>query len=1082
MKLWTCFLVCWSLISATPVDARVAPAQSANTSATQSTPLALRGPRSAWRPDLGAQELAQEAWQAARDLAATDWQAPEIQALCAQALKRAGLDPLAQEAMGSALRLLKDPALSDGAVRRGRLLLVEADILGLKAALTSAEELGPRPPGVASVDESLPNWDLLAALALHLAEQGAEEARALFERVDRGAPFGVLRAPSLAQMAVAAQLLGDEGAALDYEFAVLDQVPLDWYEYDAEYLPALEILVRGLAQQGVWGSAQACIEESLREVSIDVGLGAAHGLRPAMLHFAEALTQAGQVEALTGWSTSLPDPLLRSTGLALAAEARHAADQKDALASVLAEAEASAAQCSPEHQYWLAQRFLTAGLRETAVRLFDLAERQPALKEYLAKDAVELARVRAAALIVTKPDVAALAKGSGNELQALAIAMAYSFRAGLHEQGLRCYEQLLIPSARADGLAETAKALFGSTLPARQRSEYLTLLVDRARQIETRRDMAHALATIALHLPNLEPEEELFPWILPPTMAGTWSLPSAEQHARAATALQGHLAARGLPQPQLRAQRCRELRCYADGRLYELEGVLAGWPRLYLLLELGPKSALLDGTSRGLLELQAAMPPQLDSDMGLLEYATLFASIIGGPDGRFRVLPNSTPLAELASSGASLPNLAFQAPRILKRLAEGAADVELDLAWAGKVFRAVMTIQADGRATLDRDTPLHPEALALDAESFEASSGAVVRHLPIAAAAQSRLESEPGPAAFEIGLQFALGHGAGGWRCDEDLAVYWLQRATAAGEVGAFHRVADAWARGAGVPANTEQAALWLAHSLQTGYGDSAFELGQWLAQSYSPRRRDQGLQILRQGYELKHARSTCELGRILARGLYGVPIDAPEALRLLEQAADWGSGYAHLNLGLIHTDATLGARNLPRAAEHFTSAAAIDQPLGHYFLGILCANGQGDPREAEALYLTAANADIVAAQVVLALRYESGLGMASGRNLTQARHWASRASTAGHRFGALIHARLLARDPTQPDPSAARSEYQRALTINRPSAALLSFVDPAYLTNDPSARLPGTPLDANAVLATWSAAIEAELKALLDR
>lgn len=1042
--------------------------------------MSLRGPRAAWRPDLGAQELAQEAWRAARDLAATEWQAAEVQALCARALKRAGLDQLAQEALGSALRLLRDPALSDGAVRRGRLLLVEADILGLNAALASAEELGPQPSGVALAGESLPNWDLLAALALHLAEQGAEQAQALFERVDRGAPFGVLRTASLAQMAVTAQLLGDEAAALDYEFAVLDQIPLDWYEYDAEYLPALEILVRGLVRQGSWGSAQACIEEALKEASIDVGLGAGHGLRPAMLRFAEALKEAGLTDSLAKWSLSLTDPLLRSTGLAVAAQAQQAAGQSEALASALAEAEASAAQCSPEHQYWLAQRFQTVGLRDAAVRLFNLAERQPALKDYLANDEVELARVRAAALIVTKPDVADLAKGSGNEVQNLSIGMAYSFRAGLHEQGLRCYEKLLIPSARADGLADTAAALSGSSLPARQRSEYLILLVDRARLIETRIDLARALATIALHLPNLEPEVELFPWSLPPTLGGTWNLPSPEQQTRAAAALNGHLEARGLPLPQLRAQRCRELRCYADGRLYELEGLLAGWPRLYLLLELGQKTALLDGTSRGLLELQRDMPPQLDNDGGLLEYAALFASIVGGQDGRFRQLQDSGPLAELATAGAALPNFAFQAPRVLKRLAAGAAEVELDLAWAGKVFRAVITIQADGRATLDRDTPLHPEALALDAETFEASSGAVVRHLPIAAAAQSRLESEPGPAAFEIGQQFALGHGAGGWRCDEDLAVYWLQRAAAAGEVGAFHRVADAWARGAGVPANTEQAALWLSHSLNTGYGDSAFELGQWLVQSYSPQRRDQGLQILRQGYELQHARSTCELGRILARGLYGVAVDAPEALRLLEQAANWGSGYAHLNLGLIHADATLGARNLPRAAEHFASAAAIDQPLGHYFLGILCANGQGDPREAEALYLTAANADIVAAQVVLALRYESGFGVASGRDLTQARHWANRASTAGHRFGALLHARLLARDPLQPDPNAARSEYQRALTINRPSAALLSFVDPAYLTNDPSARLPGTPLDANATLATWSAAIEAELRVLL--
>lgn len=843
----------------------------------------------------------------------------------------------------------------------------------------------------------------------------------------------------------------------------------------------LSTLVQGhLAVRDVAG-ARECVRQYSRTfsaeglVAMEVGIQLTAILRQAL--------EQGALADVRDLPSEIQSHSSRAEAHALIAMAEAEAGRTDAAREQWAEARKAARENGTPGLCDLAERLQSAGqsaeaagcleeARNAMQRAADAGQRT-AWQRNIGRAEAALGRLDAALTIALElPREPAWVASMRNDLLAdLAVDL---WKHGHVARVLPTLDQLSTADARGRAIRDHAQEFAAVDRPERERAELVAGLVARARQLPLDLLTSALAAIVQSGLAVPRDPSALHPWSLPPCLPGGWKTPTRSDAEAYVRALEASVAADGLAKPAVRALRERALVCYPAGRVIELDGVVEGLPYVYTLLSAGSRTIRVGGTGTAWNALNVATPPRLDSDTALLEYARFYATQIGDNSSRCRVVGDAGELAELVRAGATLPALAIEAPRVLERR-DGSASVQLTLAHQGGLQTARFEVGSNGKMTMHDERSLAGD-LPLDREIFqERTTGGYLRVNAALTKALELLPKERGAGAFELARVYATGFGRGGWSIDEGRANGWLRTAEENERAHAYRDMGTALVRGEGVKADPQAALVWLRAAGDARDFEAGLLLARVLLATRSPRLVTEALDQLEYGVDGEHAESLLEFGLAAHNGTVVTSADPVSGRKLLLRAAARGSGAAALHLGLIAADAVNIPRDVAGALEHFQSAAKLGVPVAWYFLGILRANGHG-PVELgtpEDLYRRAAEADVHAARVVLALRARERAAAehrgVDGSALDHARI----ASTAGHRYGALAEAWILL---DAGDVLAARVAYQRALSLGLPAPTLRSFVDPCYLEGQPA----GVALDAAKRLDEWRASLESRLAARL--
>jgi hypothetical protein len=1033
--------------------------------------------RQALRPDLEAGEMAIEALEAAAaeiGLSTSPLDVAQRLGECAQILSDLGMERDAEDALFFAsLSLDLLTAEQEAEVTAGMIGTVHRT-LGLDEALAWVDAL----------DSAGARADAIARLLDALWDRGdSEQASELLGGLER-AELAEGEAEAWAAFARGFRELGDLAQAESFERAVVESQELSRDPFF--YWPAVRRLVRDALARGDYGRGEALLASMATRLREPYPLSE---VRNEWLAIVDARLLAGQRAGVRAAADLTVDPGLRCAVLARLAEAHRTAGEAELAEDALARAVALAREAGSAELAILAARVHGAGHAALAQELLAEAHaRFLAMKKSGAGSAFDQAAARDGAakelgkayLACGRPGelagVIAEAPFAGADLDELRVTQglqsAQSFDAAEVAAALKHVDGAFSFWIRAMRIGPVARAAALSPMGERDRALLVAELVRRAREIPTPGEASLALAAIVRSgLATARNPSALHPWSLPPSLEGEWTTPDEARSTAVVQVLLQALAEAGLPEPDVRALRACELRCYTDGTLYEVDGLVLDLPYVYLLLSVEGQTIWLGKDAAALHRLHSAHPPLLASEDQLLEYVRFFSGALGYPGGRFRAIEDPAVLEHLRRPGLSLPSLPTVPLRVQERDA-GAARVALRFVAERKLVQSVVRVTSDGRMEMADEATL-ASGLPIDDEVFAEAVGGFQRVRPEVSAPLALLDEDPAKAAFELGLGFATGFGSGPWARDEDVALRWILRAEAAGRAEALREVADVWSKGSGVPADGELCAWWLARAAERGNWQAALELGTWYAGSPSPKRVLEAKALLEQGDGAGHADCTYQLGVLRAFGAAGLDPDLERGRELFERAALAGHARAAVQLGLFYADANGVERDPGAAARWFAKAGELGSSEGWYFLGILRANGFGEPSQGEALeaHLRAAESGLPAAQVVVALRLRSGLGAPGGADRALALQWSAKAAEAGHRFGMLLRALLLA----EGDPAGfeeARALRTRAAGLAQPVPPLRSFVDPGYLVG----QTPGEPLDAVEALDAWRAAIDAEL------
>ncbi len=205
-------------------------------------------------------------------------------------------------------------------------------------------------------------------------------------------------------------------------------------------------------------------------------------------------------------------------------------------------------------------------------------------------------------------------------------------------------------------------------------------------------------------------------------------------------------------------------------------------------------------------------------------------------------------------------------------------------------------------------------------------------------------------------------------------------------------------------------------------------------------------------------------------------------AAAFLRPAAEAGDPAAQALLGQIYLEGGDGIGvDLPQAGRWLRAAASNGDPSGAYALAAVTADGtltppgmdptDSDARTAEAtrLYLVAATAGSVPAQIETGLRYTQGIGTVPNR--VEAARWFREAAQAGNpiaqfNLGALHAAGLLSGGT--PDYAAARPWFEQAAAQGHPDAQ--------YNLGLAAAQGLGQPVDNESAARWFAAAAQADI------
>lgn len=835
-------------------------------------------------------------------------------------------------------------------------------------------------------------------------------------------------------------------------------------------------LVAGRTAVKDFAGARALVEEYARTPGVDFLDEADH----QFVAILERGLAAGSIDSLRDLPARIRTPRARAQAHALVAQAEVRAGREEAaqsqwsLALDAARADGTPALCA------LAAALNAAGRRDQAEAALSEARTGVAKAQDVGQRAAFDFAVGVAAadlghfdeafsVLARAPNEPSyLIRSRDDYLRKLAVALWTEGRA---KRVLEVFDRSSSDQARALNIRDAAKDLreveerHGAP-PERERADLLAGLVERVRLAPTDAQVFALTQILESGLAKSREPSALHPWSLPPALPGAWRTPSdADARAHAAT-LAKVLADARLKPAQVRAQRERSLLCYPDGRVVELDAVAEGMAYVYTLLVVGDRSIRIGGNAQEWNAWNDERPPQLTSDEALIEYARLFATQIGDPQGRFRVVVNASELDELVSAKATLPTVDVPAPRVIER-SDGISRVQLGYTFGKELQTAQFAITKAGRVTMSDERVLARD-LPLDVESYQAHTGGFLRLNEALGQALKRLPTDRGAGAFQIAAVYATGFGRGGWQIDELRAAEWVRHAEAAGVAHAWRDMGLLLLRGQDQASEPRAAAFWLREAARNGDAEAAYELARTLFATRSPLFHRELLTLLDQAVQAGHAEATFERAIAWHNGTAASAADPVRGREQLKLAAERGSGEAALQLGLIYADAARVQRDTDVAARWFQRAAELGSPVASYLLGVLRANDLGPAQlgGAEAHYEQAIARGVLAARVVMALRSRPRPGEApSPAALEHARV----ASAAGHRFGALAEA-LLALDAG--DLPRARVAYDRSQNMSLPAPTLRSFVDPCYL--DGAAK--GQAIDAAKQLEAWRKRVEAEV------
>jgi len=202
-----------------------------------------------------------------------------------------------------------------------------------------------------------------------------------------------------------------------------------------------------------------------------------------------------------------------------------------------------------------------------------------------------------------------------------------------------------------------------------------------------------------------------------------------------------------------------------------------------------------------------------------------------------------------------------------------------------------------------------------------------------------RREAEAGRTVAQAYLALRYLHGVG-FPKDEARAVYWFEKAAAAGDASAAYNLARLLKEGRVVLANPARALELFRIAVDRGVPGARVELGEMLLTATGPERNfEEAATLFREAALLGNATAAYNLGVLHARG-WGVAKDPAEALRWYERAAQGGEPNAQFNVAAAILAQNKGAEQAGRLVSLLSQAAAQGVPAAMFTLGRLYEEG----------------------------------------------------------------------------------------------------------------------------------------------
>ncbi|KAK3255977.1 hypothetical protein CYMTET_34866 [Cymbomonas tetramitiformis] len=148
---------------------------------------------------------------------------------------------------------------------------------------------------------------------------------------------------------------------------------------------------------------------------------------------------------------------------------------------------------------------------------------------------------------------------------------------------------------------------------------------------------------------------------------------------------------------------------------------------------------------------------------------------------------------------------------------------------------------------------------------------------------------------------------------------------------------------------------------------------------------------------------ATYQLGCRFLTGSHGVSVNAAQAIKWLQKAADEGHSDAQTNLGSCYMHGRGVPPSADKAVKMYRKASAKKNINGMYNLGVCYRNGLGVKEDCDVAiqwFYKSAVAGHSAAQNNLGVLYEKGSGLTIVQDLETAVMWYGRAAKQGHPYG----------------------------------------------------------------------------------
>jgi TPR repeat protein len=200
-------------------------------------------------------------------------------------------------------------------------------------------------------------------------------------------------------------------------------------------------------------------------------------------------------------------------------------------------------------------------------------------------------------------------------------------------------------------------------------------------------------------------------------------------------------------------------------------------------------------------------------------------------------------------------------------------------------------------------------------------------------------QAEEGRTIAQTYLAFRFLHGVGIPK-DEAKAVYWFEKAAAAGDPASAFNLARLVKEGRVVLADPARALELFRIAVREGVPGARVELGEMLLTATGPERDFSEAAILfREAALLGNANAAFNLGVMHARG-WGVAKNPAEALRWYERAAQGGEPNAQFNVAAAILAQNKSAEQAGRLVSLLSQAAAQGVPAAMFTLGRLYEEG----------------------------------------------------------------------------------------------------------------------------------------------